>query len=424
MALRNCPLCGSPDPQLILSLGNQPLADTFLPADRASEPEVTYPLSLVKCLFCSHFFTSAQTSPHLRYVANEYSYESANSKISVSHFSELARECILVFGEPPESLSVLDVGSNDGTLLTEFQNLGVRRVLGIDPSPNMSKLAERRGIPTVEGFFDQESLEELRQRNSEEGFSLVVSANVFNHAEDPKAFLSAVSMVLAAGGIFVFEVPNIADLLDLRAFETIYHEHVHYWSIAAISRILEKHGFSILKVEQIDYMCGSLRVFASRAREEGIGVRRAILQDASDARYSEEGLKTFAEDIVRMKLLTIRFVADEKLKGSQIVGVGAATKGNTLLNYFGWGPDTLDFVTDTATAKVGKLTPGSKILIKDDDALKTLQSNALVIILAWNLDLPLRKKFADLPVRLFTPQKEFGPKTKSERAELYGKDLS
>lgn len=422
MKIRSCPLCGEGNhtPLEVLNLGSHPLADTFIPTARRFEPEEVTPLLLVTCQTCGHFFSGVPTSPFMRYAANEYSYETANSRVSLNHFLEFARSTLGASNKDLEDVTVLDVGSNDGTLLESFRSLGVKQVVGVDPSPNMAELSNKKSIPTCVAFFDEACTTELRELNGGKPFSVIVSANVLNHADDSHGFMEAISQVLEADGLFVFEVPNVVDLVSLSAFETIYHEHVHYWSLKTLRLLLEMHGFTIKAFEALDYMCGSLRVYASRMFPESPAVRDHILSDKTSQLLGPENLESFARDVVEIKLRTLEMVAREKLFGTRIVGIGAATKGNTLLNYLGVDGGLIDFVTDTSASKIGKLTPGSRIpIVSDDDLSKDLVST-LALILPWNLDYPLREKFAGTELKLVTPQVEFGPTQYSDRKALYG----
>lgn len=422
--MRKCPVCWSANHRVILDLGHHPLADTFLPASRRLQPEVLYPLLFVKCRNCEHFFSGFPTDPEERYVASEYSYESANSELSVDHFGNLARACASEIEPLTRETSVLDVGSNDGTLLEQFRNCGIENLVGVDPSPVMAKIAEKRRIETQVSFFDQESAPSLIAKNNGSPFHVVVSANVLNHADDPHEFLATVGKVLSEEGIFVFEVPNLIDLVKLRAFETIYHEHVHYWTAQSLRSLLSQHGFNIFRIESVDYMCGSLRVFASMNRPETANLSHMIVGDRESVVRNERELELFARDVQTIKLKTVQHLVSSKLSGRRIVAVGAATKGNTLLNYLGLDTDLIDFVTDTSQEKIGKFTPGSKLPIRSDQALLDLEESTLVLILPWNLDSFLRSKFRALKLEMLTPQISFGRSSSIERSGLYGQAQS
>lgn len=381
---------------------------------------MAFPLILMQCESCSHFFSGFATNPETRYVANEYSYESANSDFSINHFREFAEACIGATKVPARDLSVLDIGSNDGTLLDQFRKMGVNRLVGIDPSPNMAQIAARKEILTEVAFFNLAHTSKLQSLNNGAKYDLIVSANVVNHADDPHQFVETVTEILKDDGIFVFEVPNVVDLIRFRAFETIYHEHVHYWSIESLRELLGVHDFNIFSFQVLDYMCGSVRVYASRSLPECPTLFDLVERDRVSVLRNRRELERFAEDDKAIKLKTLRHLASEKLKGRTIVGIGAATKGNTLLNYFGLTHDIVDFVTDTSIEKIGKITPGSKIPIVSDEVLKRETANTLAILLPWNLDSILRRKFSGSKFEIFTPQIAFREAPMSERQGIYG----
>jgi hypothetical protein len=284
----------------------------------------------------------------------------------------------------------------------------------------MAKIALLKQISTHTAFFNRHEATQLKSMNASNHYSLVVSANVVNHADDAHEFIATVTDVLAPDGIFVFEVPNVVDLIRFRAFETIYHEHVHYWSLESLRMLLQAHGMKIFAAEVLDYMCGSLRVFASQEREEFTQLESRISADQAEVTHNASELARFADDVSRMKFESLSFLSGEKLRGQRIVGIGAATKGNTLLNYFGLTSDFVDFVTDTSAEKIGKLMPGSRIPIVTDERLESNPSNTTAIVLPWNLDALLRRKFAGSDLELFTPQKVFGPATTQTRRGIYG----
>lgn len=421
--MRNCPLCDDNAIRVVLDLGIHPLADTFLPIARRGEPEFAFPLVLVQCESCFHFYSAYPTDPHSRYVANDYSYESANSDLSLRHFEDFAAACKSEIQKEPSdgNFAVLDIGSNDGTLLNAFRNLGAVRLLGVDPSPNMARLAVQKDLRTEVCFFSPENVAAIIDANEGRKFELIVSANVVNHADNPHLFLEAIEQTLADDGLFVFEVPNVVDLVEFRAFETVYHEHVHYWSVETLRRLLSEHGFRICRLDVLDYMCGSIRVFASRVRFESPDVGRVISSDRRTVLGNREALENFSKDVLMTKFKTLEFLYSSRALGKRVIAIGAATKGNTLLNYYGLGPDEIEYITDKAQEKIGKFTPGSRIPIVSDDTLRGEPPGTVALILPWNLDNILRDKFSSRDFKFVTPQKDFGNSIGRERAGIYGK---
>lgn len=258
MKISACRICDSENVTKIVDLGYHPLADTFLPPHILfSHGEVSYPLQLGLCRDCGHVFTLFAVPPEDRYQIKDYSYDSSNSNVSVQHFRDFAEAVLAEKMSDPSGL-VVDIGSNVGALLAHFQSFGYQNVIGVEPSGNISELAIKAGVPTINDFFCDRVIKPLRDAGPVE---VLLSANVLNHADDLGALLDTAKEVLAHNGILVFEVPYLLDLVQTTAFDTIYHEHVHYHAVQPLAAALKRKGFSVFKIDRIDYMCGSIRVF-------------------------------------------------------------------------------------------------------------------------------------------------------------------
>ncbi|MEI7906236.1 MAG: methyltransferase domain-containing protein, partial [Bacteroidota bacterium] len=209
MEIKNCRLCNSVRITKVVDLGFHPLADTFLSETMLHEPEVSYPLQLGLCHSCGHVFTLYSVSAEDRYQKNEYSYDSSNSRVSIEHFKEFA-EAVIEESQIDKNSLIVDIGSNVGTLLSHFKSFGYQNVLGVEPSKNISRIAIKSGIPTINEFFTQKAATEIKSVGSEK---LLLSSNVVNHADDLVGLLSTARAVLHDTGIFVFEVPYLFDLI-------------------------------------------------------------------------------------------------------------------------------------------------------------------------------------------------------------------
>ena len=257
MKITHCRLCDGPQLDLVVDLGYHPLADTFLPPDLQYGPEVHYPLQLGACRACGHVATLYSVSAVERYQKTEYSYDSSNSRVSIQHFKEFA-DAVLGVHQPSGGALISDIGSNVGTLLSHFKNAGHKNVIGVEPASNIAKLAVVSGIPTLNNFFDASIIGPLRAAG---GVEVLLSSNVVNHADDLRGLLRTAREVMKPAGVFVFEVPYLLDLVRGTAFDTIYHEHVHYYGVKPLADCLARSGFSIFRIDFIDYMCGSIRVY-------------------------------------------------------------------------------------------------------------------------------------------------------------------
>jgi SAM-dependent methyltransferase len=294
---------------------------------------------------------------------------------------------------------VADIGSNDGTLLGHVRDLGEPNVLGIEPSANIAAIARAKGIRTINDFFAAGVVDEVRKTAP---VGLLLSANVVNHADDIASLLTTARAVMHPEGHFVFEVPYLLDLVRGTAFDTIYHEHVHYYGVKPLAAALLRHGFAIFRIDTLDYMCGSLRVYTRIGREHAPVVAQMIAKEEAFGLYSSAAYARFMERVRRTKHTTNAYLAEVRAAGGKIIGIGAATKGNTFLNYCRLDADTIAYVTDTSRLKIGKLTPGSHIPIVADDDIDPQATHAL--ILPWNIAPMLQKKLAHLGLKFYVPQ--------------------
>lgn len=398
MEIKCCRLCNSVRIAKVVDLGFHPLADTFLPEAFLHEAEVWYPLQLGLCESCGHVFTLFSVSAEDRYQKNEYSYDSSNSRVSIEHFKEFANAVITESGCPKDSL-VVDIGSNVGTLLLHFKNLGYQNVLGIEPSKNISRIAVASGVPTINEFFSKKAATEI---NSIGPVQVLLSSNVVNHADDLVGLLCTARKVLGKTGLFVFEVPYLMDLIKGTAFDTIYHEHVHYYGVKPLAECLHKQGFSIYKIDRLDYMCGSIRVYARIGGDTDHSVTELIKEEVAYGLYEKNTFFKFMERVRDVKFTVNTHLSKIKKDGGKIIGIGAATKGNTFLNYCRLDSDIVSYVTDSSALKIGKLTPGSHIPIISDNDIEDDATHAL--ILPWNIAPYLQEKLGHLGLKFYVPQ--------------------
>lgn len=398
MALTSCRICGASHITPVVDLGFHPLADTFLPPEVQLGAEVAYPLQLGLCGDCGHVFTLYPVSPEDRYQKHDYSYDSSNSQVSIAHFREFA-EAVIAEKKPAANALVVDIGSNVGTLLGHFKNAGHPNVLGIEPSGNISRIANDNGVRTFTQFFDASAAKLIQEIGR---VDVLLSSNVVNHADDMRGLFATARSVLSPDGVFVFEVPYLFDLVQGTAFDTIYHEHVHYCGIKPIARCLAGAGFEIFKIERLDYMCGSIRVYARAGARHADAVLRAISEEERFGLYAQATYAAFMDRVRQVKFSVNRHLWEIRAAGGKIIGIGAATKGNTFLNYCRLDNDLIAYVTDASPLKIGKMTPGSHIPIIADSDIDAAATHAL--ILPWNIAPFLQKKLAHLGLQFYVPQ--------------------
>ena len=377
----HCRFCSAPLQLTMVDLGKSPLCESFLAADRVEEMEPFYPLHVRVCTACWLAQLPAFVAPDE--IFTEYAYFSAYSDSWVEHSRRYADMITDRLDLGPDSL-VVELASNDGYLLQHFVPKGIP-VLGIDPAANVAAAAEARGVPTLVEFFGIE----LAKRLAAEGTraDLVLGANVLAQVPDINDFVGGVALLLAPGGTTTFEFPHLARLLEGVQYDTIYHEHFSYFSLASISAIFAEHGLDVVDVEELPSHGGSLRVYGAHA-SEGREPSRAV--EELLAREGEEGLREparyaqFAEDVQESKRALLDLLIGLRRDGKHVVGYGAPGKGNTLLNYCGIRTDLLDYTVDRNPYKHGRFTPGTHIPIEPPERIAQTRPDAIVI-LPWNL---------------------------------------
>jgi len=379
MPVSTCALCGEKDLKIVIDLGKHPLADTFLKSEKEAADMRRYPLQMLLCLNCSHAMNSYVVSGKERYQDNEYSYDSSNSKVSIAHFGEMAADVIRANNVREDDL-VVDIGGNVGTLLAAFKEKAHTRVLNVEPAPNIADIAEKNGIPTERDFFNDAVSKKIEAMG---GAKAIMSTNAFNHIDGLDDFMHAVVRALKPDGVFVFEVPYLLLLVEKLAFDTIYLEHISYFAIKPLRAYFKKFGLTITEVVVNEYMGGSMRVAVSCVGTESASVAEWIVKEEAAELFSIATYKKMTKQIEAFKDKLLMELASAKKAGGRIIGIGAATKGNTLLNYCGIDATMLEFVTDASPLKVGKYTPGSHIPIRPDEAITDEITHAL--ILPWNI---------------------------------------
>jgi len=387
----NCRFCRAPLESIFLDLGSSPPSNAYLSADDLDGPEVWYPLQVLVCGDCHLVQTRDFTCPEELFAA-DYAYFSGFSTSWVDHCQRYADAMVDRFDLSPDS-RVVEVACNDGTLLRFFHDMGLH-CLGIEPTAATAVAARHLGLEVVEDFLGVESAERLRPRGP--GADLVVANNVVAHVPDVVDFVDGCGRLLAPGGVLTLEFPHLLRLVEGAQFDTVYHEHFSYLSLATLSRVVEKVGLSVFDVEEIPTHGGSLRVFLQL--ETG---RHPVMPSVASLQglEAEAGMSNLAfytglqARADRIKDDLLRFLLDAVAEGRSVVAYGAAAKGNTLLNYSGVRPDLLPFVVDRNPAKQGRYLPGSRIPIVGEVELVSARPDH-VLILPWNLSEELMERLA------------------------------
>jgi SAM-dependent methyltransferase len=372
-----CRSCGATRLDLVLSLGRTPLANALLKEDELSKPEATFPLDLVFCPECALVQITETVPPEQLF--SHYLYLSSFSDTMVKHSEELATRLIKQRNLDAASL-VMEIASNDGYLLQFYKRAGVP-VLGIEPAANIARVAEDKGIPTLVRFFGKDLGQELHATGSRA--DVIHANNVLAHVADLNGFVEGLALALKPNGVAVIEAPHVKPMIERLEFDTIYHEHLCYYSLTALKPLFKRHGLEIVDVFEIPLHGGSLQVHAALKGSPSDRVARLLDEERTAGVGNAEFYKDFGDKVRALKKDLVAMLHDLTSKKSQIAAYGASAKGSTLLNYCGVGRETLEFVADRSTVKQGLYTPGTHLPIKAPEALLAEMPDH-VLLLTWN----------------------------------------
>lgn len=375
-----CWSCGGGDLTPVLDLGRTPLANSLVRPDDASKPDAAFPLELAFCRGCALVQITESVPPSQLF--SEYLYFSSFSDTMLRHARTLVERLTAERGLNPSSL-VVEVASNDGYLLQYYRDAGVQ-VLGVEPAQNIAKVAVEKGIPTVADFFGDALAQRLRAEGRRA--DVMHANNVLAHVPDLNGFVRGFKTLLADDGVAIFEAPYVRDMIEGVEFDTIYHEHLCYFSLTALDALFRRNGLAVVRVERVPIHGGSLRVFVSHD-----GARADETVSALLAEEHHEGLdglayyEQFSRVVRDLQRVLVALLRDLKKGGARIAAYGASAKGSTLLNAFGIGAELIDFVVDRSTYKQGRLTPGTHLPIRAPEALLAEQPD-YALLLTWNFE--------------------------------------
>jgi hypothetical protein len=375
-----CQVCGGETLETVLSLGYMPPVNQMVPVGQVQTQLPWFPTNLLFCPDCELVQLSLAVDPVIIFPP-EYPYTSGMTKLLRDNFAELYAESSKMLGLTKDDLCI-DIGSNDGTLIGNFQK-GGHRILGIEPT-DVSKIANDRGIPTIQRYFGKEVAREVKGQHG--AAKVITAANCFAHIEDVHAIVDGILEMLAPEGVFISESHYLIGLLDRLQYDTIYHEHLRYYSVGSLRHLLEMHGLEVFHARHIPSHGGSIRVYAARkgARPVQPSVRQMIdAEPHGDA--MRKRLAAFRNDVMLTKLRLYSLLRDIKEKGGRIVGISAPSRASTLVNYVGLDEAIIDYVCEIeGSLKIGKCMPGTLIPVVEESRMFADQPECAVIF-SWHI---------------------------------------
>ncbi len=377
-----CRVCDGGQLELVVDLGSQPWCNHFLKKEEV-DAEPFYPLRVVYCLTCGAAQLDYTVKKEVMFA--DHTYLSGVTASLSEHFRQVAMEADRRFLRGARAKSVLDIGSNDGTQLKHFQALGYE-VLGVESSRTTARIANAAGVPTLNEFFNLETARGLGRQ-----FDLINAAGIFFHLEELHSVAEGIREALKEGGVFIVQFLYMKSIIENVAFDQIYHEHLLYYNIQTISRLLERHGLSLFDAYLSPIHGGSIVGFVTQAGRTKPSARLLELQLAEVKERSNEigTYHAFYRRVQKMKVDNLDYLSKVKRAGKRVFGFGAPAKGNTLLNYFGVGTEYINCLVEKNVLRKGLFSPGMHIPVVIEEDLA--EPPDIYYVLAWNFKAEILK---------------------------------
>jgi len=380
VVVTRCQICQGTDLKSVLFIGYLPPVNKMHTLGERPGEEVFYAAEWLFCPVCSLVQLGLTVDKNILFPP-EYPYTSGTTKILRENFAEMHRECAELYAIDKQDL-IVDVGSNDGTLLSNWKDAGFR-VHGIEPT-DMGKLANSRGIKTSISFMGREAAEKVKK---EDGQAKVVTAtNVFAHMEDIDSIVESMLVLLKDDGLFISESHYLISLIETLQYDTIYHEHLRYYSLTSLQYLLNKHGLEVVHAKRIPTHGGSIRVYAGRkGKHKPRATVKEILAHEKEVGVTEENLRAFGKRVLQSKLDLHALLKEIKAQGKSIVGISAPSRASTLVHYVGLDEGILDAVLEIkGSYKIGKYMPGRMIPVIEESYLFDKQPD-YALLLSWHI---------------------------------------
>lgn len=381
-----CQICGNKKLELVLDLGHQPIVQAYLTKEQLHQAETTYPLHFCHCSGCGLLQLDSIVDPELVFPKN-YPYRTGLTNMLVRNFRELANSLGKKYNLSKKDL-IIDIGSNDGTLLQGFKEKGMR-VLGVEPT-DAAKTANKNGIPTIQEYFSKKTVQKILKKYGKA--KIVTATNVFAHIPDPVGLTKNIKSLLAPDGVFVSESQYLMDIVEKFEFDTIYHEHLRFYSLKPLIKLFALVGMSMADAERISAAGGSIRVYAVNGKTlMSERARKLIREEERAGLYSGKKWKEFAAKAINAKNKLLLLLLGLKQKNAKIVGVTSSARSNTLLGFTKIDSQILDYSVEKAgSPKIGLFTPGTHIPVFEESKLFKEQPD-YALVLSWHIGEELMK---------------------------------
>jgi len=384
-----CQVCNEPGLKPLLDLGYQPLCNDFLPNTEVPSSHTFYPLCVYYCNPCS-LAQLGYVIPTKEAFGEQYTYLTGSSKSLIDYYSELAQQLNKQFNLNPGDIAV-EIGSNDGTFLKALQAYGLN-VLGVEGSPKAASLSADAGVPTIDRFFGSGSTKAIKAHLPPGSkVKLVIAMNVLAHTDNIGEFLSELKGVMDEDSIFVSSCHWLIELIRKFEFDTIYHEHLRYYTAHSLIRVFEQHGLFMFDAEVTDFYGGSILCY-SKFNPHPPSDRLAEILKQEDQVNVPGSLVDMKNTLIKNKSRMLSLLVDLKVSGNRIIGVGAPMKASTLLNFYGITPDLVDYISEVNELKVGTVVPGVRIPVVHEDVVFDDQPD-YAILLSWNMAIPIIRNY-------------------------------
>ena len=380
-SIKGCQVCASPDLRSVLFVGYLPPVNRMVRVGTVLDAEPWFPAEMLYCPNCHLVQLGYAVDPKILFPP-EYPYTSGTTRILRENFADLYAETCNRVKVSSDDL-IVDIGSNDGTLLSNFAKEG-HRVLGVEPSLT-AKIAQERGISTLMAFFDNEIVRKVRNEYGQA--SVVTATNVFAHIHNVHQLLHNIDHLLDKEGVFITESHYLPDLIEGLQYDTIYHEHLRYYSLTSLTYLLEMHGFKSFYAKRIPTHGGSIRIYASKCDKyvPDTSIEKMLGEEAVARLTSVAWIDDFRERVVRSKVDLYALLAQLRTEGAQIYGIGAPSRASTLINYIGLDDGLLDCVLEIrGSQKIGKYIPGTTIPVLEESKLYN-DEPPYVLLLSWHI---------------------------------------